>query len=284
MYRSIALGGGGIRGGLLIGGLDALSKEQPLEFPDGIYGCSVGSIIAVAVAFGLTIDQMKECFKENLKLETYIPSWRQATFTSFAKLKGLFSMDFFEEAIVQLFLKRGLDLRGKVIADAPQKLYIVASNLTTHKAAFLTGQVPILQAIKCSCCLPLVFHPQMLYNNVYVDGGIYAHNLYELLPKDCLNFHISRSELNMTSKHVEELSIATYLSNMYEAARTTDMPENVVLFKKDDVGVLQDITTKDMEKMYRQGHDIVSRFLAKRSPKKVDEVVVGDGLVEIMES
>ena len=32
MFRSIALGGGGVRGGMMIGGLAALEKHQPLVF------------------------------------------------------------------------------------------------------------------------------------------------------------------------------------------------------------------------------------------------------------
>ena len=61
MFRSIALGGGGIRGFLLFGGLKAIEERQGnLNFPDGIYGCSVGSVIATGVAFGLTSKQMEE--------------------------------------------------------------------------------------------------------------------------------------------------------------------------------------------------------------------------------
>lgn len=36
MFPAIALGGGGVRGFLLVGALQNLAKHQPLEFPQGI--------------------------------------------------------------------------------------------------------------------------------------------------------------------------------------------------------------------------------------------------------
>ena len=54
-FRKLGLGGGGVKGILHIGALRELSKHQTLEFPDGIYGCSIGSIIADIPLFALRI-------------------------------------------------------------------------------------------------------------------------------------------------------------------------------------------------------------------------------------
>lgn len=56
IFRRLALGGGGAKGILHVGALQELSKRQPLDFPKGVYGSSIGSILATYIAFGLPID------------------------------------------------------------------------------------------------------------------------------------------------------------------------------------------------------------------------------------
>ena len=66
LFYRLALGGGGAKGILHIGALQELSKFQPLYFQNGIYGSSIGSIIATYVAFGLPIDNMVPLLKKYL--------------------------------------------------------------------------------------------------------------------------------------------------------------------------------------------------------------------------
>ena len=181
-----------MRGALHVGGLKALLQVQDtLTFPDGIYGYSIGSMVATALAFNLSVDQIAQMIDEAMHLDVILGNVKLSCFTDLLDKCGLVSMDTVETALVKAFLAHGVDLRGKVIADAPQKLYIGASNLTTRKPVFFTGQVPILTAIRASCCIPCVFQPQIVYNNVYVDGGVYMYYFDEYLPKDCLSFIVS---------------------------------------------------------------------------------------------
>jgi len=269
MFRSIALGGGGVRGGIMIGGLAALEKHQPLVFPDGIYGCSVGSILATALAFKIPVHGIRAMFDTDFRLDGVMPSINLTSLTSFAAEKALFTMDGLRETVVRAFENQGIDLRNAVIADAPQKLFILASNLTTRKAVFLTGSVSVLDAICASSCLPFVFHPQIIYNNVYIDGAFYAHNIHKIVPVDCLVFHISRADLTITTDRLKKMSITDYASTIYEASRAGTITENVVWFKNDKIGLLEELTDDQRIEMYSEGFDQASRFLAKRLPEVV---------------
>ena len=82
MFPSIALGGGGVRGGMMIGGLSALEKHQPLVFPNGIYGCSAGSIIATGLAYNIPLPAIKHMFETDFNLSTVIPSINFTSITS----------------------------------------------------------------------------------------------------------------------------------------------------------------------------------------------------------
>ena len=267
MFRSIALGGGGVRGGLMIGGLSALQKYQTLEFPDGIYGCSAGSIIATGLAYNIPLPAIKHMFETEFNLSTVIPSINLASITSFTQQKGLFSMDAFTQTLLKAFDRQGIDLRNAVISDAPQKLFIVASNLTTRKAVLLTGKVPILDAIRASSCLPFVFHPQILYNNVYIDGGFYTHNLHKIVPSECLVFHISRDELTITQERMKKMTLSDYSATLYEAFRTETLTPNVLWFKNDKIALMQELTPKQKKELFDEGFEQALRFFSKLHPQ-----------------
>jgi hypothetical protein len=267
MFSSIALGGGGVRGGIMIGGLAALEKHQPLIFPKGIYGCSAGSIIATALAYKVPLAAIKNMFDTDFNLSGVVPSINLTSITSFTHEKGLFSMDAFTQTLIKAFDGQGVDLRNAVIDDTPQKLYILASNLTTRKPVLLTGSVSILDAIRCSSCLPFVFHPQVLYNNLYIDGGFYAHNMHKVVPPDTLVFHISRSELSITPDRLKKMTLSDYSATLYEAFRVESHTDNVLWFKNDTIAMMQELTDANKKQLYDEGFAQGSSFFAKRFPE-----------------
>jgi hypothetical protein len=269
MFRSIALGGGGVRGGLMIGGLSALQKYQTLEFPDGIYGCSAGALIATAIAYKIPLSAIKHMFETEFNLSTILPSINLTSISSFTQEKGLFSMDAFTNTILKAFDSQGIDLRNAVIADSPQKLFILASNLTTRKSTWLTGSVPIMDALRCSSCLPFVFHPQLLYNNLYIDGGFHTHAIHEVVPADCLVFHISRSELAIPPERLKKMTLGEYSATLYESFRSKPLRDNVVCFKNDTISLMQELTPEQKKLLFTQGFEQASRFFTKRFPEKL---------------
>lgn len=181
-FTRLGLGGGGVKGILQIGALVELSKHQKLEFPEGIYGASIGSIIGTYIAFSLPVDKLPEIAKKHLSTKSFIPSIGIYDITSCLSKKGLFSMNRFETTIYTIFDEVGLDIRNKVIGDAKMPLFIVASNVTKGKPTLFSKNVSLIEAIKCSCCLPGVFKPQIMYNQVYIDGDFFAPNMIGVMP------------------------------------------------------------------------------------------------------
>jgi len=286
MFRSIALGGGGVRGGLHIGGLRALAERQPLVFPDGLYGCSVGSIIATCLAFGLNVDQMESMLSTEFVLSNFIPPVTLSALMSFQAKKGMFSMDLLEETLLRGFDRFGIDLRGKVIADAPQKLWIVAANLTQKKTMLLTGQVPVLAAIKASCCIPGVYQPQVLFNNVYLDGGVKCDCIVSVVPKGTLVFHIGYSQGPLLPSALESMEIGEFFRNVYANVREGLRPKypNVLDFEETKLGPLSDVTSEEKRYMLETGYEQASRFFAKLGYQKLIEGGGGDALSEVRDA
>ena len=159
-----------------------MSKHQKLEFPEGIYGASIGSIIGTYIAFGLPVDKLPDLAKKYLSTQSFIPSIGIYDITSCLSKKGLFSMNRFETTVYAIFDEAGVDIRNKVIGDAKMPLFIVASNVTKGKPTLFSKNVSLIEAIKCSCCLPGVFKPQIMYNQVYIDGDFFAPNMIGVMP------------------------------------------------------------------------------------------------------
>jgi predicted patatin/cPLA2 family phospholipase len=181
-FTRLGLGGGGIKGILHVGALQELAKYQKLEFPNGVYGASIGSIIGTYVAFVIPIDKLSDLTKKHLSTKNFTPSIGLYDITSCLSKKGLFSMNQFEKTVCSVFDEAGLDIRKKVIGDANMPLFIIASNVTKGKPTIFSKDVPLLEAIKCSCCIPGVFKPQVLYNQVYVDGDLFTPNIGVIVP------------------------------------------------------------------------------------------------------
>ena len=286
MFRSIALGGGGIRGVLHIGALRALQEKQPLVFPDGIYGCSVGSIIATALAFGITLEQFDTMLFGEFILSNFVPPMSLAAAMSFQSKKGMFSMDLLEETLIRAFGRAGIDIRNKVIADAPTKLWILASNLTTRKSTLLTGQVPLLAAIKASCCIPFVYHPQVIYNQVFLDGGVSCDCIVSVVPKETLVFHIGYSQASLVPSVVADMPIGDFFRNVYASVREGVRPiyPNVIVFDEPKLGPLSDVTEEEKQYMLKTGYDQASRFLAKFPTQEPVQGGLGDDLSKVGDS
>lgn len=217
-FRRLALGGGGMKGLLHIGVLQELSKTQELKFPDGVYGSSIGSVIATYVAFGLPIDKMIPLAKKHLNMEKIIPTPDFSHFIESISNKGFFNMDLFEKTVCELFSEAGVDISDKKLKDAKMPLYIITSNISKRIPSILSGNVSVMSALKCSCCIPAVFKPQELYDQLYIDGDVYSPCVSNVVPLDETTLIVSlikQNGKNLNLKNIDRASALDYIGSLY---------------------------------------------------------------------
>lgn len=217
-FRTLGLGGGGIKGILHVGALLELAKHQELRFPNGIYGCSIGSIIATYIAFELPIDRIVPLMKEYLSMESITPKFKFEHFSSAFSAKGLYRMDVFEKSVVEMFGKAGLDIEGKKIGDAQMPLYIISSNITKGIPTLFSKDVSVIDALKCSCCIPGLFRPIELYGQLYVDGNIFVPCVASIMPQDADPLVLSlikQRKHSITPALIETMSPLTFLEELH---------------------------------------------------------------------
>jgi hypothetical protein len=278
-FRKLGLGGGGVKGILHIGALQELSKYQPLYFPDGIYGSSIGSVIATYISFGLPIDdKLIELTKKHLSSDKIIPNLSLKNITSGITEKGVFTMDLFRENLCQLFNERGIDITTKKISDANMPLYIIASNITKGIPSIFTGDVSIIDALCCSCCMPGIFRPQEMYDQLYIDGDLFVPNIGSL-HKDALVISLKTNmSVKITPKTIGNISVPEFIRQVYNMGvinhigfHKTDLTLELVYPK---LFADSDLDEFDVEDILKTAEASMRGFLITKSfLKEVPEVI-----------
>ena len=263
-----------MKGILHIGVLKELSKHQELVFPDGVYGVSIGALIGTFVAFGLSLDaDLTKLFK----LSSFIPEPDFSKLPEMISLKGVFEMDTLEKTIIKVFMERGVDLKTKVLGDAKMPLYIISSNLTKGKPTIFSKNVPVLDALKCSCCIPGVFRPQILYGQVFVDGDLFTPSVDKFITDTSRALCISLKKQKIANNSIvpetiETMSPITYVHDMYSMVTQnffTQVKKPCTL-QVHYPGLLSmtDISKLDVDDILKKSGSDLSRFLRSKSGNK----------------
>jgi hypothetical protein len=271
-FRALGLGGGGVKGILHIGAILELSKKQKLFFPDGVYGVSVGAVIGTYLAFGLPFDDegiMK--LKQQFKLTNFVGNVDFNCISHSFSLKGMLTMDLFETMIVDLFQSRGIDIRTKTLGDAIMPLFIISSNLTKGKPTIFSGNVPVLSALKCSCAIPGVFIPQILYNQVYIDGDMFCPSIDKFMPFDsmlCISLKKRMADTKFTEDNIENMSPLTYIHDIYtmitQNFHNQVKTEKTLCLHFPGLHSMSDIDEFDIEKIIEKASYDLNRFLGAK--------------------
>jgi predicted acylesterase/phospholipase RssA len=289
VFQKLALGGGGMKGILQIGALQRLATYQPLEFPNGVYGCSIGSIIATYVAFGLPIENIKSIAQKYLNMDNVVPKSSFSDMLKAFSTKGMYSMDLFEQTAISMFSDAGIDIRDKRICDAKMPLYIVSSNITKGIPTVFSGNTPVLSALKCSCCIPGVFRPQELYGSLYVDGDLFTPciaSLVDITP-DTLILSLTKQRGDLiTTTTVDKLSPVDYVYQLYLMMMIrfykAQQVKHMVSLYYPGLRSNSNIKELDIDKILDSAGSQLDRFLTKRVDERLPEIVDGGSTNEFV--
>jgi NTE family protein len=173
----LALSGGGIRGAVHIGILQALIENN--LYPDIIAGSSAGSLVGLLYCSGMS----------PVKMTSLISQYEKSIYfknTSTHALKfpaGLIKGDYIEIVLRTL-------TRGKKFDQLFPKLAIVTTDVQTGKGIVFTSKQLIQaatkdytfsdsanpwEAVRASISIPGIFVPKKIGNNILVDGSLVSH-------------------------------------------------------------------------------------------------------------
>jgi len=166
MKVGIVLSGGGIRGIAHLGVLKAL-MDAGITFSH-ISGTSAGAIAGAFCAAGIDPEESLNIFMKTRLLRFVRPALSGLGIINIERTREIFTSYFNHEHIEDL--------------DIP--LTICATNFSEgHLVYFNKG--PLIQAVLASSCIPGIFKPITIDNQMYVDGGVLNNFPVEPLLETC---------------------------------------------------------------------------------------------------
>jgi NTE family protein len=164
---SIVIGSGGVLCAASLGLSKALRREGLT--PGLAVGCSGGSIYAATIALGIDPDEAQRLtlnlFTSDV-FEGYTSNLKSALTgeTRFTELSSLIDDRIMYERLAQVFAESTFE-------DTILPLHIVATNLYTgERVVISTGR--ILDAIRASIAIPMIFSPWKIGDQLLVDGAV----------------------------------------------------------------------------------------------------------------
>jgi NTE family protein len=210
----VALGAGGARGLAHIVVLEAF-EELGIK-PSVISGTSIGAVIGVAFAAGLTTTEMKDAVEEiratkpgrfgrfysNSELN-FVLAWLDPTVKIGGLIKGEKFLKFLQTKIrVRRFDE--LNIPFKVVATDFRK---------REQVVFDEGDV--LKAVQASYSMPGLFAPVSIGDGIFVDGGLVNPLPFDIIRHHCditvaVDVALHSIEGNSESPHAQEVLFSAF--------------------------------------------------------------------------
>lgn len=243
----LALSGGGARGFAHAGAIKAM-VEVGLK-ADIICGVSAGSVVAVMHAAGIPPKEMVGMFTE-LKFGD-LCNWSVPT-------DGFFKLDKFKE-----FLHKNIPYER--IEDLPMPTVVCATNFDTgRKVAFRKGV--IADCVAASCCIPIVFKPEVIGTERYVDGGVLANLPAWAIRKDCeflVGVNCSPVSSGAVGENLIQVAMRSY-ELMAKNNAVHDMEICDMVVRTDEIAKYKVFDLKGITHVYESGYDSTMKYFASK--------------------
>ena len=163
--------------------------------------------------------------------------------------------------VATAFEECGIDIRTKTMDDLPQKVFFISSNMTTGRASLLTGKIPILKALACSACIPLLCVPEELNGDIHLDGAVFTRCVSEVVPPETTVVHISRIDTTITPWTG---SLTDILMSAMRGRRSIYMKPNTLRIDNRTITFLEDLTDEQKKVAMDDAYSQARAFFAKR--------------------
>lgn len=238
----IALGGGGSRGFAHIGVLKAL-EEKGIN-PDVISGTSAGAIVGSFLADGKTPDEIMELMgtiqlSDVAKIE--LPK------KGFASLENL-----------RKRLKK--NLIATEFSELKKPLYVGLSNLLTGEIEYI-NKGDISKAVQGSSCIPIIFSPVVINEQMYVDGGLLDNVPVKPLINQCdIIIAVDIMPIEKIKAIDDVKDVITRVFQMGVSTQNYSRDNCDLIIELEEVAKYHILDTRHNKEIYQLGYDHVKKL------------------------
>jgi NTE family protein len=255
LMHTIILGGGGVRCFAYVVALHYLYNTGQLHLIRNYIGVSGGAFIATVLAMGLSPVHAYNAMRERNLLEGIFESndWIEKTLSILLTIAGLHTnMNF-----------RDLNRRtGKFLGIVATDVYKAKPMYFSHLD---TPNVSVIDGVRASSSIPLVFPPVWINGSMFVDGAISDPN-----PMDWILNTINCDRRDVIGLYVQdgtpqiESIYWTRLLKMCLRRLLNVMDNDAIVFSFDNVGAVDNISADVIDEIVRFGYATMAKRRVKR--------------------
>lgn len=272
MYTHLVLGGGGVKGCVLTGALEAMDKVFNINRIKYIIGSSAGGVIGYLLALNFTPQEMSTIFL-NINLIDY----REIKVSNLIKKYGVDDgkriIRLIKSIIIQKYdrydftFSQLYNLTGKT-------LILTGSNISKNKIVYFSRNkfpnMNVLDALRITICYPILYQPIILNNEYYIDGAAlnnYPMNYFKNIKRKigiCLETNIEDNENKHDISNLLNYSGAVIFSivDSYNHLKRNKYKKDTILVKLPRIHALDyGISYRTKLKLRNIGYNTALKYL-----------------------
>jgi len=280
--KNLVFSGGGLKGIVYIGCIEALEKYNIMKFIKKISATSIGSIFSFLILLGYKSTELKEL---NYKLDfSYLKDIHAENILNFPITFGIDTGDKIERLLKITVKKKGYlpNITFKQFYDITNiEFTIVGSCISKLEVCFFNYKtwpdLSIIKAIRISCGIPFLYNAVELQNEIYADGF-----LFDNCPINYFEDEIEHTVAFLIKSHSKyEHKLSNYIMNIFNCMTKTI--EKLQLKKYEEnliklcvkINSKLDTTKEEKDELIRIGYEKTCEYLENKKNKlKVKETLI----------
>lgn len=290
MFENLVLEGGGVKGLAYCGALKKLSEVGILQNIKRFAGASAGAITAFVLALGYNFES-KPTIEEVIRgidfKQLMDDSWfpvknAYSVITHYGACNGTVVTTLLEKLVADKVGNKKYTFQ-QLWNDKQIELVVIGCNITRMREEHFsykdTPNMPIVDAIRISMSIPIVFKPVVMNDDYYVDGGLVNNyplyvfgdtpntlglKLLSAEEKPTNNIYEGRQKVDNVIKFVvaciTTISVATEQAMIHAG---TDYWKRTISINTNDISATDfDLSDESKEHLVAEGYSAADRFLA----------------------
>jgi predicted acylesterase/phospholipase RssA len=173
MYTHLIIGGGGVKGCVITGSLEAMDTVFNINRIKYIIGSSVGGIIGLLISLNFTPKEITYIFL-NINLIDYRQIKISNLINKFGVDDGKKIIRLIKSIILQKYDRWDYTFKD-LYKMTGKTLILTGSNITKNKIVYFSRYkyptMKVIDAIKITTCYPILYQPIILNGDYYIDGA-----------------------------------------------------------------------------------------------------------------